>query len=207
MKNIFMLLALVFGMLSTGCAHYGYVRHVNEDVMYGHSTPAQDLLAKYPDDEILGITRVDGGYVVRHRRKSAIGTSRPQSVKPRIKSQKNLLIFCRPVPGWLTKGLHGHNAVDFHVDKNTLVRASAAGVVTKTCWDNNGGGNTIFISHGNGIYTVYCHLSTFYVKMGDPVQSGQVIASPGATGNASAPHLHYEEIGTGKDNSFAKDWS
>ena len=56
-----------------------------------------------------------------------------------------------------------------------------------------GYGNVVVIRHEGGRYeTVYAHNRRFHVGKGVRVQKGQVIAEVGATGNASAPHLHFE---------------
>ena|SRR6516225_1412247 len=53
-------------------------------------------------------------------------------------------------------------------------------------------GNLIILDHGNGLTTWYAHLNRFNVHVGQRIQKGEVIASVGMTGRATAPHLHYE---------------
>ena len=52
-------------------------------------------------------------------------------------------------------------------------------------------GNTIFLEHGNGLYTTYAHLSEISVEVGETVQQGSVIGLIGATGRVTGPHLHW----------------
>lgn len=94
-----------------------------------------------------------------------------------------------------------HNGVDFRASMGTPVKAVLGGVV-------EGAGNTdeqrgcysygrwILVKHGNGLSTIYAHLSASLVKKGDTVETGQVIAYSGGTpgvngsGYSTGPHLH-----------------
>lgn len=53
------------------------------------------------------------------------------------------------------------------------------------------GGKSVILDHGQGIYTVYMHLSKFMAKYGDDVSKGEVIGYVGSTGRATGPHLHF----------------
>jgi broad specificity phosphatase PhoE len=52
-------------------------------------------------------------------------------------------------------------------------------------------GNTVVVDHGLGIYTFYGHLSEIDAKVGDHLESGQVLGKVGATGRVTGPHLHW----------------
>ncbi len=83
-----------------------------------------------------------------------------------------------------------HSGIDIAAAKGTPVHAPAHGVVIET-GDYFFNGNTIFVDHGQGLISMFCHLDTIEVKIGDTVQSGEVIATVGMTGRVTGPHLHW----------------
>ncbi len=84
-----------------------------------------------------------------------------------------------------------HAGIDIANDVGTPVRAAMAGRVTYTGW-YSGYGYTVMIKHGQGYETLYGHLSDYVVENGQYVNTGQVIAYMGSTGNSTGPHLHFE---------------
>lgn len=87
-----------------------------------------------------------------------------------------------------------HKALDIAAPAGSPVRAAADGVVTWSGWKTNGGGLVVGIDHGNGIVTVYNHLGSAAVAVGDTVTVGQTIARVGCTGTCTGPHVHFEVI-------------
>ncbi len=85
-----------------------------------------------------------------------------------------------------------HRGVDILAPDGTDVRASEYGLVLYAGDELRGYGNVIVLDHGEGITTLYAHLSAFRVKSGDAVAAGQVIGAVGRTGNATTSHLHFE---------------
>ncbi len=83
-----------------------------------------------------------------------------------------------------------HNGVDIACQFRSWVGASAPGVVIAAGW---GGaiGKHVKIDHQNGYITMYGHLDVIYVKVGQKVRGGQLIARSGSTGRSTGPHLHY----------------
>ena len=85
-----------------------------------------------------------------------------------------------------------HGGLDFLVVVYSLnVYAPAPGTVAYTGTQDIRG-NTIFIDHGQGVYTGYAHLSEIQVNVGDHVDAGQIIAQIGKTGRVTGPHLHWD---------------
>ena len=83
-----------------------------------------------------------------------------------------------------------HSGLDLAIKKGSLVKASSSGTVLAA--DNYFfNGNTVFVDHGNGLVTMYCHLDKFKVIAGQPVEKGDVIGLSGMTGRATGPHLHW----------------
>jgi murein DD-endopeptidase MepM/ murein hydrolase activator NlpD len=89
------------------------------------------------------------------------------------------------------RGRRHHQGVDIKAARGTLVRAAAAGHVIESRW-RRGYGNLVAIDHGDGVQTRYAHLAEVFVRPGASVARGQAIATVGATGNATTPHLHFE---------------
>lgn len=87
-----------------------------------------------------------------------------------------------------------HNGLDFIVPAGTLVHVSADGIVEEATKSNKGDGNTVLISHDGGYQTRYCHLGEISVKKGESVRKGGLIGTAGMSGDAFAPHLHYEVL-------------
>ncbi len=84
-----------------------------------------------------------------------------------------------------------HKGLDFQAPKGTAVYAPADGRVTQT-GRVSGFGRVIKLDHGNGIVTLYGHLSTIRVRPGQNVSRGQRIGDVGSTGRSTSSHLHYE---------------
>jgi len=85
----------------------------------------------------------------------------------------------------------GHPAIDIAAPRDTEIRAAGAGVVTAAAEDP-AYGRYVLLDHGAGLQTLYAHAARTYVRNGDRVHAGQVIAISGSTGRSTAPHLHFE---------------
>ena len=85
-----------------------------------------------------------------------------------------------------------NEGINIAVPEGTSVRAADSGVVAYAGNELKGYGNLVLIRHENGYVTAYAHAKELFVKRGDTVKRGDVIAKAGQTGSVSSPQLHFE---------------
>ncbi|MEA1608076.1 peptidoglycan DD-metalloendopeptidase family protein [Pseudomonas spirodelae] len=134
----------------------------------------------------------------RIQRELAEQTHAYQQFSPR---QPSNLLFDKPVNGPLSSpfGLrrffngeerNPHSGLDFAASRGTPIKAPAAGKVI-LLGDYFFNGKTVFVDHGQGLISMFCHLSAIDVKLGAELPRGGVVGKVGATGRATGPHLHW----------------
>ena len=141
----------------------------------------------------------------------------PESVYKRIKQENNRIgkarsinsdlpffknQFIMPVEG-IISGVYGsqrilngkpkwpHYGIDIAAQKGTKIKSSATGIVTMAEPDLYYTGGTIIMDHGHGISTIYSHLESLNVQVGDEVLQGDFIGTVGSTGRSTGPHLDF----------------
>ncbi|GLK89101.1 peptidoglycan DD-metalloendopeptidase family protein [Pseudomonas turukhanskensis] len=83
-----------------------------------------------------------------------------------------------------------HSGLDFAVGAGTPIKTPAAGkvILIGNYFFN---GNTVFVDHGQGFISMFCHMSKIDVKLGQQLARGAVVGKVGSTGRATGPHMHW----------------
>ena len=141
----------------------------------------------------------------------------PEEVNQRIKAENNRIgearainselpffkdQFIMPVEG-IISGVYGsqrilngkprwpHYGIDIAAKQGTKIKSSGTGVVTMAEDDLYYTGGTVIMDHGHGISTIYSHLETVIVSVGDKIIQGDIIGTVGSTGRSTGPHLDF----------------
>lgn len=171
-------------------------------VSQGKRYPFQVVAKDYPEQHIQLKTRkhidLSPEDLARHRaekkQSAAVFTSFDLS-------QSLDLSFIKPVVGpysspfGLKRFFNGeprnpHSGIDIAAPSGTPIYAPAQGKVVLT-GDFFFNGNVVYMDHGQGLISMFCHLSAIDVKPGDTLKQGELLGKVGATGRVTGPHLHW----------------
>ena len=152
-----------------------------------HLTIANQRLVNPPESDLVRIREETARQLAQYQR----FTARPLDLSP----------FVLPVKGRVSsvfghrRVLNGqprnpHSGLDLAADTGTPIHAPAPGAVVLT-GELFFNGKTVFLDHGHGLVTMYCHMNAIAVAQGDEVERGQVIGEVGATGRVTGAHLHW----------------
>jgi murein DD-endopeptidase MepM/ murein hydrolase activator NlpD len=174
------------------------------------------------------ISIVDGDYETQHLTLDSKWTSYDEETLARIQRENNIIgalfktetqeklwtePFIMPLTGRITgefglrRYINGeprapHSGIDISAVTGTPVVAANDGRAVLVM-DMFFSGNSLFIDHGQGLYTMYFHLSDVLVDEGDDVSRGDIVALVGATGRVTGAHLHY---GVRHTNNKVNPW-
>lgn len=84
-----------------------------------------------------------------------------------------------------------HNGIDLGAASGADILSAGPGTVTYVGWYGTGG-NAVIVSHGNGVRTIYMHMSAQAATVGQQVSAGDLIGYVGSTGYSTGPHLHFQ---------------
>ena len=118
--------------------------------------------------------------------------------------------FTNPLPGGalVSQGLHGWDAVDLATHAGTSIDAAASGTVILSSGEggwNGGYGNYVILDNGQGVETLYSHMTQTKATVGETVSAGEVIGYVGMTGDATGDHLHFEVRGAQSPFAFCTE--
>ncbi|WP_323987558.1 peptidoglycan DD-metalloendopeptidase family protein [Pseudomonas canadensis] len=157
---------------------------------------------KYPEQRITlknkSQVHPDPAQLKRIEAELAVQIKAYRSFSPNLPSN---LVLDKPVNGPLSSKFgvrrffngeerNPHSGLDFAVPAGTPIKTPANGkvILVGNYFFN---GNTVFVDHGQGFISMFCHMSKIDVKVGDQLARGAVVGKVGATGRATGPHMHW----------------
>lgn len=148
-----------------------------------------------PVGSVVDGVRIDGSKEKGAKRKDRDRIELQASTRPQTAFQMPF----RCGEDWYGSTRSSHSPSVLSVDWNRTddfdmpVVSSADGKVTTATRSSSGYGNWVVVDHGNGESTLYAHLNSIAVGVGEQVDSGDMVGRLGTTGNSTGPHLHYEQ--------------
>lgn len=129
-----------------------------------------------------------------HASLPAIKPVREDKMKKNIRAMSGYGMRIHPI----LKVKKMHTGIDFTAPAGTPIQVTGDGKVFDVVQKSSGYGRHVIVDHGYGYKTLYGHMKSIDVKVGEKLTRGQKIGTIGNTGTSTAPHLHYEVIYKGK---------
>ena len=126
----------------------------------------------------------------------------PAQMEGAILSKQSPFNFVRLERGYISQGFNWyHRGVDITDDFGAPIRPLGSGKVEFAGYMPDGHGNSVIVDHGDGLKSLYAHMSRIYVGVGNEVNSDVTLGSIGLTGRTTGPHVHVEV----EDNGISVD--
>lgn len=126
----------------------------------------------------------------------------PAQMEGAILSKQSPFNFVRPARGYISQGFNWyHRGTDITDDLGAPIRPLGSGKVEFAGYMPDGHGNSVIVDHGDGLESLYAHMSRIYVGVGNEVNSDMALGAIGLTGRTTGPHVHVEV----EDNGISVD--
>lgn len=155
-------------------------------VIYGMTRPSADLII-----EEIRIRNRSLGELVKDMEVQKERIERVPAGWPMARGKGRITSYFGYRRDPFSRRVRHHDGVDISAKRGTPVHATARGKVVKAEYVSEYG-NSVIISHGDGLETMYAHLSAINVKRGETVKRGDSVGLVGSTGRSTGNHLHYE---------------
>ncbi len=163
--------------------------------LIGSNKGVAALRAKKPEIKV-------NGQAILVAQKGDESNPAPAEIESNVVAKKSPFEFVRPARGYISQGFSSyHRAIDITDDLGAPIRPLGGGRVEFVGYIADGHGNVVVIDHGDGMKSLYAHMSKINVGIGNEVTSDSTIGFVGLTGRTTGPHVHVEV----NDNGIAVD--
>ncbi len=171
-----------------GSDNYEFLRQLDEDEIVANTTKRFDIMSR----RLYVQSRSFDEVAELAKNKDKMLASIPAIMPLALDKLKRIasMYGTRIDPIYKTRKMH--HGMDFTARTGTPIYATGDGRVVRIKKSLRGYGNNVMIDHGFGYKTLYAHMHTIDVKMGQEVKRGDIIGTVGNTGKSTGPHLHYE---------------
>ncbi len=175
----------------------------NEPIAKPVKTKKKSALSLAEEEQSADAENIDGEAAIGEAPKKQVAAAKPKLKEPVEMAEAPAspaagLSLRWPLKGKVISGFGNkpgglkNEGINIAVPEGTSVRAADTGVVAYAGNELKGYGNLVLIRHPGGYVTAYAHAKELFVKRGDKIERGAVIAKAGQTGSVSSPQLHFE---------------